>query len=80
MTRVMPVFAKWTTLLMLSVVLLFVGSCSVLLGVGFWFPIGEPNSTMTPSTALCTIFLGVPFLVGGAVLFRTTRSILQRNR
>jgi hypothetical protein len=63
-----------------SGLLLFVAACSILTGIGFFLSIGEPDSTMTPSTAFCMVALGLPFAIGGGVLLRTTRANEQRRR
>jgi len=50
--------------------------------VGRWLLVSDRRAQLDGDAldGMCTIFLGVPFLVGGGMLFRTTRSILQRNR
>lgn len=72
--------AKSTNLVIVSGVLLFIASCSVLTGIGFALSIGEPGSTMTPSTAFCMVAFGFPFGVAGFVLLRMTRREQARRR
>lgn len=68
-----------------GVVLAFLGSCSILIGVIFLFDVGQPISStnsapMALSTALCPIFLGLPFLgLGGALTYVSLRQ-KQRTR
>ncbi len=72
--------ARSTHLFMLSGVLFFIASCSVLTGIGFALSIGEPDSTMTPSTAFCMVASGLPFGVAGSVLLRATQRRQARSR
>jgi uncharacterized membrane protein HdeD (DUF308 family) len=49
-------------------VLLLLGICSILLGVVFVIDAGMPDTEMTISTALCAMFLGLPFAASGGLL------------
>ncbi len=48
--------------------LLLLGICSILLGVVFVIEAGTPGAEITISTALCTMFLGLPFAASGGIL------------
>lgn len=72
--------SKPAQLLIFSGVMLFVGACALLMGIGFWMSIGEPGSTMSPSTAFCMTGLSVPFIITGLTVYYMTRARQARVR
>lgn len=63
-----------------GMVLLLLGVCSILLGVVFIIDTRTPGTEMTLSTAVCTIFLGLPFAVAGGTLVYIGLRSHQRQR
>jgi len=63
-----------------GMVLLLVGICSILLGIVFVIDTSSPGTEMTLSTAICTIFLGLPFAVAGGILVYIGLRSYRRRR
>ncbi len=64
-----------------GMVLLLLGICSILLGIVFVIDTSSPDTEMTLSTAMCTIFLGLPFVVsGGALMYIGLKSHRRRRQ
>jgi len=63
-----------------GMVLLLLGICSILLGIVFVIDTSNPGTEMTLSTAMCTIFLGLPFSITGGTLMYIGLKSHQRRR
>lgn len=64
-----------------GIALLLLGSCAILLGVVFLFEANTPETEMTISTALFTIFLGLPFVVlGSSLMYFILKSYRHRRQ